>query len=292
MERKIGAILPRDLVNSREIFRLTEELERIGFDYVVACDHVLLQDQTAHKEEPLKYSLKDQYNDPLTLLAAIATVTNNLELFTGVVVLPERQTVLVARQAADVDIFSGGRLKLGVGVGWVEDEFQALGKGDVFSRRGKKIEEQISLLRLLWTQNSITTNTQDEEIKAMGLNPRPVQQPIPIWMGGTDIKVIERTVKIGDGWIPRGKADDFNSNLYPKLMQSLTTQKRDSTTLPVMGKVNIRWGDGAQNNWRNEGSKWLLNSSVTHLSIGSIGKEGVKTDDHLEMFLQAINFFR
>ena len=290
MERKLGVILPRDIAASKDIVGLVKEIENIGFDYVVACDHVVLQDQTVH-EEALKYSLKDKYTDPLTLLAAIATATSKVELFTGVLILPQRQTVLVARQAADVDIFSEGRLKLGVGVGWVEDEFQAMGIGIDFSRRGKKIEEQITLLRLLWTKNSVTNSNQNERVEAMGLNPKPVQQPIPIWMGGTDIRVIKRTVKIADGWIPRGKAEMFNNELYPALQEQLEIQKRDPATLPIMGKINVRWESG-ENDWKREGEDWMTSTSITHLSIGSIGGDNKKADDHLEILLKAIIFFK
>lgn len=290
MERKLGVILPRDIIGSRDIVGLVKEIENIGFNYVVACDHVVLQDQEAHKET-LKYSLKDSYTDPLTLLSAIATTTSNVELFTGVMILPQRQTVLVARQAADVDIFSGGRLKLGVGVGWVEDEFQAMGTGKDFSRRGKRMEEQITLLRLLWTQNSVTFANQNEKVEAMGLNPKPIQQPIPIWMGGTDLRVIKRTVKIADGWIPRGKVELFNNELYPALREQLEIQKRDPLTLPIMGKVNVRWESG-ENDWKKEGENWMTSISVTHLSIGSIGGDKKRADDHLEILLKAMTFFK
>lgn len=175
MERKLGVILPRELSNGRSLLYLARETEKMGYDYLVACDHVVLPDQSSRTDK-LKYSLDEQYTDPLTLLAAIAAVTTNIELFTGVMVLPERPTALVARQAADVDILSNGKLHLGVGVGWSKDEFEALGEGDTFSCRGKRIEAQITLLRQLWTQNSVTFTSQHEQLNAVGINPKPVQQ--------------------------------------------------------------------------------------------------------------------
>lgn len=182
MERKIGVILPRELIGGRDILTLAGEAEKIGYDYVVACDHVILPVQNVGGEK-LKYSLEESYADPLTLLAAIAAVTNKIDLFTGVLVLPQRQTTLTARQAADVDTLSEGRLNLGVGVGWLKEEFDALGMGHIFTYRGKRIEEQIKLLRQLWTQDFVTNTSQYEQLNSVGINPKPIQQPIPIWMG-------------------------------------------------------------------------------------------------------------
>lgn len=282
--------MPRELIGGREILELAKETEKMGFDYVVACDHVVLpsQNQTGEK---LKYSLEEKYTDPLTLLAAIAAVTGKIELFTGVLVLPERQTALTARQAADVDILSDGRLNLGVGVGWLKEEFDALGMGSIFSQRGRRIERQVELLRQLWTQDSVNFSDQQEQFKSVGINPRPIQQPIPIWMGGTNNKVIARTVRIADGWIPRGKAAEFNYQYLPLLKQCLEDQARDPQTLPVMGKVNIRWESG-ENDWKREGDDWLAHSEVSHFSVGSVGGNKSSIDDHLEVLRKAKEYFR
>jgi probable F420-dependent oxidoreductase len=290
MERKIGVILPRELIRGKELMTLATEVESMGYDYVVACDHIVLPDQNEGGEK-LKYSLREKYTDPLILLSAIAAVTNKIELFTGVLILPERPTALVARQAADVDIISDGRFKLGVGVGWLKSEFDALAAGAVFSYRGKRIEEQISLLRQLWTQPIVSTTNSQEQLDSVGINPRPIQQPIPIWMGGTDPKVIDRTVRMADGWIPRGKAIEFNDEFLPNLERSLNEHQRDTLSLPVMGKVNVRWESG-ENNWKKEGDDWLQSNKVTHLSVGSIGGENSHTEEHLEILEKAISYFK
>lgn len=290
MERKIGVILPRELIGGRDILTLAGEAERIGYDYVVACDHVVLPGQNQVGDK-LKYSLEEKYTDPLTLLSAIAAVTRNIELFTGVLILPERQTALTARQAADVDVLSDGRLRLGVGVGWLKEEYDSLGMGHIFSRRGKRIEEQIKLLRQLWTQETVTFAGQDEELNSVGINPRPIQQPIPIWMGGTDSKVIDRTVRMADGWVPRGKAMEFNDKLLPQLNRSLEEHQREQNTLPVMGKVNVRWETG-ENGWRKEGDDWLSCDQVSHLSVGSIGGIQSTVDGHLSILRKAREYFK
>lgn len=290
MERKLGVILPRELSNGRDLLNLAREAERMGYDYLVACDHIVLPDQD-YRADKLKYSLDEQYTDPLTLLAAISAVTSNIELFTGVLVLPERPTALVARQAADVDILSNGKLNLGVGVGWSKDEFEALGEGETFSHRGKRIEEQIFLLRQLWTQNSVTFSSQHEQLNAVGINPKPVQQPIPVWMGGTDTKVIDRAVRLANGWIPRGKAAMFKDKLLPQFQRALEAHQRKVISLPVMGKVNVRWETG-ENNWQQEGNDWLASTLITHLSVGSIGGNGSKVDDHLKILSKAKTYFK
>lgn len=290
MNREFGVILPRELIRGKEILAVAKEVEKMGYSYVVACDHVVLPNQNEHGEK-LKYSLDERYTDPLTLLAAVAAVTNNLKLFTGVLVLPERATALIARQAADVDILSGGKVNLGVGVGWLKEEFDALGAGQVFLRRGLRIEEQIGLLRELWTKESVSFLSEHEKIVSMGINPRPIQQPIPIWIGGTNRKVVDRVVRLGDGWIPRGRAVEFNNIFLPHLTSSLELHNRNPKTLPVMGKVNIRWELG-ENEWQMEGTNWLENSLVSHLSIGSIGGNESTVENHLEILLKAIKYFK
>lgn len=281
MERRLGAVLPRDLTGSRRILDFAVGVGKLGFDYVVAYDHVVLPGKERGGEK-LKYSLEDKFVDPLVLLAGIAALAPKLELFTGVLVLPQRQTVLVARQSADVDILCEGRLRLGVGVGWNREEYRALGNGASYENRGRRIEEQIGLLRQLWTQEKVTFKGLIEDIEASGLNPRPVQQPIPIWMGGTDSRVINRIARIADGWIPRGKAEEFEIKLLPQVQRCLEEQQRDRQTLPIMGKVNIGWEFG-ETTWEKEVDSWLRMESISHLSISTTGGGLKGPDEYLEL---------
>ena len=139
------------------------------------------------------------------LYGYLAALTRHIELVLGVLVLPQRQTALVAKQAAQVDLLSGGRLRLGVGVGWNAVEYQALNED--FSTRGARIEEQIAVLRALWTQPVVTFNGRWHQIEEAGINPLPIQRPIPIWFGGSADTVLKRVARLGDGWLPLGKAD-------------------------------------------------------------------------------------
>ena len=132
----------------------------------------------------LPYSHLDAFHEPLVLFSYLAGFTKNIEFVTGIIILPQRQTVLAAKQAAELDLLSGGRLRLGIGIGWNAVEYEALGAN--FRDRGKRSEEQVELLRALWTQETLTFEGKWHKISDAGINPLPVQRPIPIWFGGTD----------------------------------------------------------------------------------------------------------
>src|SRR5712671_7790587 len=156
--------------------------EGLGYDYLLVYDHVL----SAHPDREPKltgpYTHEDPFHEPMVFFGFLAGVTTRLELTTGILILPQRQTALVAKQAAEVDVLSRGRLRLGVGLGWNYVEYEALGMS--FTDRGKRIEEQIAVLRALWTQEVVDFKGRWHRIDRAGINPPPVQRPIPLWMGG------------------------------------------------------------------------------------------------------------
>lgn len=207
---EIGVIFPQtELAGDAQAARaFAQGVEALGFHHLLAYDHVVGATH-AHREPPLTgpYTERDPFHDPLALFAHLAAVTERLELVTGVLVLPQRQTVLVARQAADVDLFSGGRLRLGVGLGWNWVEYQALGES--FRDRGHRIEEQIELLRRLWREPLVTFAGRWHRLDRVALNPRPGRD-IPIWMGGFAERAHERAVRLADGFLcADGAADAF-----------------------------------------------------------------------------------
>src|SRR5207302_7513194 len=146
------------------------------------------------------------FHEPMVLFGFLAAVTKKLQLTTGILILPQRQTVLVAKQAAEVDVLSGGRLRLGVGLGWNYVEYQALGED--FKTRGRRVEEQVEVLRKLWTQPLVTHRSARFVIDNAGLNPMPVQRPIPIWFGGRTDPALKRAARLGDGWLAGGRPED------------------------------------------------------------------------------------
>ena len=156
--------------------------EDLGYAHVRILDHVLGADPKFHPEVPeFPYTHQTYIHEPFTLMGYLAAVTKKVQLVTGILILPQRQTALVAKQAAEVDVLSGGRLRLGIGIGWNPVEYEALGEN--FHNRGRRSEEQIALLRMLWTQDVVDFTGRWHRVTHAGLKPLPVQRPIPVWFG-------------------------------------------------------------------------------------------------------------
>lgn len=196
---RLHAIFPQtEIGNEPEaIARFAREVERLGFDGLVAYDHVLGADPDRPGWSG-PYTIDTPFHEVFVLFGYCAALTTRLELSTGVLILPQRQTALVAKQAAALDVLSKGRLRLGVGVGWNWVEFEALGMD--FGDRGKRVEEQIALLRRLWTDRSVTFDGRWHHIDRAGLNPPPIRRPIPLWMGADTERAIRRVARLADGF--------------------------------------------------------------------------------------------
>ncbi|HEX9921222.1 MAG TPA: LLM class F420-dependent oxidoreductase, partial [Anaerolineae bacterium] len=194
---KLGVVFPQTEIghDPAMIKDYVQTAEGLGYAYLLAYDHVLgaNPDRPGGWQGP--YTYRDSFHEPLVLYGYLAGLTQTIEFVSGILILPQRQTVLVAKQAAQVDLLSGGCLRLGVGIGWNAVEFEALGQD--FHTRGKRIEEQVTLLRELWTKPLVTFEGAGHTISAAGLNPLPVQRPIPIWFGGMADVVLRRTARLG-----------------------------------------------------------------------------------------------
>src|SRR5262245_27943636 len=210
MTTELGAIFPQTECGTdvAAIGEFVRAVEAMGYDHLFVADHVLGADPRFHSHPSLAtYSHEAVVHETLTLLAYLAAITRRLALATGILILPQRQTALVAKQAAEIDVLSGGRVRLGIGVGWNAVEFEALGES--FENRGRRSAEQVAVLRLLWTQPVVDFHGEFHHISHAGLNPMPVQRPIPIWFGvGTRGQptppdaVLRRIARLGDGWSP------------------------------------------------------------------------------------------
>ncbi|MDE2969186.1 MAG: LLM class F420-dependent oxidoreductase, partial [Chloroflexota bacterium] len=181
---KLGVIFPQTEIGNdpgaiREFVQAAEEL---GYEHILAYDHVLGADPAKHPNWGGAYTMDSAFHEPFVLFGYLASVTSTIKLTTGIIILPQRQTALVAKQAAEVDVLSNGRLRLGVGLGWNRVEYEALGQD--FHNRGRRVEEQIALMRRLWTEESVDFDGKWHTVDGAGINPMPVQRPIPIWMGG------------------------------------------------------------------------------------------------------------
>lgn len=243
----IGAFATLDRIAIRDY---VQALEEMGFDNVV-MDEVLFNDNP-----------QEIFHESLTLYAYLSGLTKKIKLVTGVMILPKRSTLLTARQAAEVDLLSDGRLRLGVGVGWSEREFQAAGID--FHTRGRRIEEQITLLRRLWTEPAVTFKGQFHDIENVGLNLLPVQRPIPIWMGGGAEVVLRRSARLADGWIAYLMSPPEFKHVVNKLHAYLAEYGRDKHAFRLinylhLGKIQeAEWGPVLQE-WHELG--------VTHVEV-------------------------
>ena len=204
---KIGIVYPQPEIkgNIAAIAKIAKAVEARGFDHLLAYDHVLGVEH-ADRVRPLQgpYTENDPFTDPLVMFSYLAGITERIQLMTGVLILPQRQTPLVARQAADIDLLSGGRLVLGVGIGWNHVECEAMGPD--FTTRGARCGEQIELLKRFWTGETISYDGRFERADRVRLNPAPTRS-IPVWIGGFSPAAIDRAGRLADGFIEAGPVE-------------------------------------------------------------------------------------
>jgi probable F420-dependent oxidoreductase len=272
---QIGAVFPQTEIGADPavIRAYAAAAEELGYAHLVAYDHVVGADPAGHPGWAGPYDVDTTFHEPFVLMGYLAAITS-LELVTSIIILPQRQTALVAKQAAEVDLLSEGRLRLGVGLGWNPVEYEALGKD--FTDRGRRITEQVELLRLLWTQRSVTFEGRYERVTAAGLAPLPVQRPIPVWFGATAAAALRRAGRIADGWFPLVP-------LGPKLDDAIATVRdaaqaagRDPDALGMEGRVTLARADdpiGEIEQWRGLGA--------THVSVNTMRMGLTSVDGHI-----------
>ena len=278
---KLGVVFPQiEFGNDPVAIKdYAQTAEGLGYDYLLVYDHVL----GANPDRPggwqgRPYTYQDPFHEPFVFFGYLAGVTQTLELVTGVIILPQRQTALVAKQAAEVDVLSGGRLRLGVGLGWNWVEYQALNK--TFRNRGRRIEEQVELMRKLWTEPLLIFEGQDHTIDDAGLNPRPVQQPIPIWFGGRADAALRRMARLGDGWMPASTPPgDEAKAILDKLHRYLEEADRDPQSFGLDPWISI--SKHPQNEWAELAEQWR-NLGATHLAVDTMRAGFTSPQAHLD----------
>ena len=282
---KIGAIFPQTEIgpDPGEIKEFAQTAEGLGFAHIFIADHVLGADPNHHKHPSLQsYSHQSVVHEPMTMMGYMAAITENVGLATGILILPQRQTVLVAKQAAEVDVLSGGRLRLGIGVGWNEVEYEALGQD--FHNRGRRSAEQIALLRALWTEEVVNFEGRWHRVTNAGLNPLPVQRPIPIWLGGgSSTVVLRRIARLADGWYPNFSPDKEGSGMLEKVRGYMRDAGRDPEELGLEGRIRIA---GKQpEDWLGEAKAWE-ELGATHLVVETRRGGLAGLQDHLRAITQ------
>lgn len=274
---QLGVVFPQtEIGNDPAIVRdYGQAAEALGYRHVLAFDHVLGGNAATHDlRGPYKHT--DAFHEPFVLFGFLAAVTG-LEFVTGIIILPQRQSALVAKQAAALDVLCGGRLRLGVAVGWNHVEFEALGMD--FSDRGRRIEEQIEVMRLLWTEELVNFEGQEHRITDAGLNPLPVQQPIPVWFGGHADSVLRRTARIGDGWFPLFAPDDAGAAEVEKLHGYIREAGRDPAAVGIETWLNME--DETPDRWRAHAEGWKR-LGATHYSVNTMNAGLATPQDHIE----------
>lgn len=239
--------------------------EALGFDYICAYDHVL----GANPERPEgwkgPYDFRSAFLEPLALFSFMAGITERVGFVTGVLILPQRQTAVVAKQAATLDVLSAGRLRLGVGLGWNQVEYVSLGQD--FHTRGRRIEEQVRLLRRLWTEPLVTFDGRWDRIDDAGLNPLPLQRPIPIWFGGRDDRMLRRAARLADGWILNFRSVEDAGRSLEALRGHLAQAGRADASFGV--EARVEYGDGDPRAWESAVIAWRQ-AGATHISLNTM----------------------
>jgi probable F420-dependent oxidoreductase len=269
MPVQLGAFFPtRDMPADRLAIRdWAQAAEALGFDFLEVSDHVLGADRVALPDFQGPYDVDDAFHETFVTLAYLAAVTERVGLASGVLILPQRQTALVAKQAAQLDIVSGGRLRLGIGVGWNPVEYEALGQD--WRVRGRRQAEQIELMNRLWTERAVTFTGAFDRVQHAGLNPLPIQRPIPIWFGGGVDAVLRRAAHYGQGWIPLGQPDARTAGQLERLHDYLRTRGRDPQTFGI--EAWVRSSIGSPEEWRQAAERWQA-LGATHLTFYTSGQ--------------------
>lgn len=277
---RIGAVFPQieSGTDPLAIRDYAQAVEGLGFSHLLAYDHVLGAGTATRPGWSGPYTSESAFHEPFVLYGYLAAVTRSLELVTAVIVLPQRQTALVAKQAAEVDLLSGGRLRLGVGIGWNDVEYQGLNEN--FRNRGARSEEQIALLRALWAEPLISFTGHWHTIDQAGINPLPPRRTIPIWIGGYTEATLRRVGALGDGWFPwRPPSDEMGAQIA-RLHDYARAAGRDPSQIGLEPQLSVgRVPEGA---WASFVEDWRR-LGATHLCINTMGAGLARLDDHVAM---------
>lgn len=279
----LGLVFPQtefgnDPIAIRDYAQMAEGL---GFTHIVAYDHVLGANPNRPGGWKGPYTHESAFHEPFVLFSFMAAHTTKIQLVPGIIILPQRQTVLVAKQAATLDVLSGGRLRLGVGLGWNEVEF--IGLNENFHSRGRRIEEQVTLLRLLWTQPLVNFEGKWHTIPDAGLKPLPVQRPIPIWFGGTVDSALRRIARLADGWLLNLRTVADARPALDSLHRYLEAAGRSRE--PFGLEPRLPYGDGNPDAWAAAVEEWQ-SVGATHLSFNTMGKGFDTPGAHLNAIRQ------
>ena len=255
----------------------TQAVEGMGYTHVIAYDHVLGANPNRPGGWNRPYTHELSFLEPFVLFSYMAALTKRLGFMTGVLILPQRQTVLVAKQAATLDVLCGGRFRLGVGLGWNAVEYSALNEN--FHNRGKRMEEQIAVLRQLWTQPLVTFQGKWHSIPDAGIKPLPVQRPIPIWGGGTAVEALKRIARLADGWLPNYRSPEDARTGIEVIRKELAAVGRSEQNFGI--EPRLGYGEGKPEVWQAQLHAWQ-EMGANSFSINTMGSGLTTPRAHLD----------
>ena len=264
---RLGAIFPQKEigVDPAAVRDYAQAAEDLGYDHLLVYDHVLGADASRH-EGWKGLSHTDMFHEPFVLFGYLGAVTKKIEMVTGILILGQRQTALVAKQAAQADLLTGGRVRLGIGIGWNAVEYEALGEN--FSDRARRFTEQVELMRALWTNDVVNFEGKYHRVTHAGINPLPVQRPIPVWLGGYSDQVLRRTARIGDGLIPQFLPDAQGRERIARMREYAADFDRDPMSIGIDGFVYAK--DPVNlDDAHHEAQAWA-DLGATHLSFNTM----------------------
>jgi probable F420-dependent oxidoreductase len=288
MTVRIGVVFPQTEIGGDvgAVRAYAEHVEGLEYTHLVAYDHVVGADPAVHAGWNGPYDLHTTFHEPLVMFGYLAAVTTSLELVTGIVILPQRQAVLVAKQAAEVDLLSGGRLRLGVGLGWNAVEYEALGED--FSTRGKRCDEQVELMRKLWTEESVSYQGAYHQVTGAGLAPLPIQRPIPVWFGASSARALRRAGRLGDGWFPMVAPGPKLEAARQQVEQAATDAGRDPAQIGMQGQVS--WNGNTDD--LAEGIRSWAQAGASHVSVNTMDAGLATVEQHLDALTSAAEIAR
>ena len=282
---EIGAVFPHNEIGTdpQAIKDYAQGVEELGVTHLLIYDHVLGADRNRPGGFEGPYDKEVAFHEPFTTFAFIAAVTKNLDMITTVMILPQRQTVLVAKQAAELAILSNNRFKLGIGVGWNAVEY--VGLNENFKNRGKRQAEQVELMRLLWESEVLEYKGDYHHIDKASLNPRPSEN-VPIWFGGGAPQLIERCADLGDGWIPLMGPNEAARNTLEEIRAKREAKGLDWNNFGVQAQAQYAGGD--PDRWSKHAEKWR-DLGASHLAVAAHNAEPTNVDGHLSRIKEYLN---
>ncbi len=285
---QLGAVLPHDEIGTDPgaIRAYAQGLEDLGVVNLLVYDHVLGADRDRPGGFEGVYDADVAFHEPFVVLGFIAGVTQRIELVTAVLILPQRQTVLVAKQAAELAVLSGNRLRLGIGTGWNAVEYLAL--DEPFHLRGKRQAEQVELLRRLWSEHTFSFDGEFDTVEYAGINPRP-SEPIPIWFGGSAPVVLERCARLGDGWVPLGTPNESSRERLEVIRQHRTAAGLSMDRFAVQAQAQYAGGD--PDRWRTHAERWRA-LGATHLAVATHRAGPTDADGHVRRVAEYLDAVR